>query len=113
MIGNNNYLKLIDFGEAKIVDNYETSSSQSEINNRRNSHITSSDGQSSFFGKIGTLGAKNKLKRKHTFVGTPMYCAPEMLDNNTCGLFTDLWALGCIMFELSSGKQMFRGKNNQ
>lgn len=42
-----------------------------------------------------------------------MYCAPEMLEHNTSGLFTDLWALGCIMFELSTGKQMFRGKNNQ
>ena len=55
---------------------------------------------------------KNKLKRKQTFVGTPLYCAPEMLEHNLAGLFTDLWALGCIMFELSSGKQMFRGKNN-
>lgn len=42
-----------------------------------------------------------------------MYCAPEMLEeNNQAGLFTDLWALGCIMYEMASGQQMFRGKNN-
>ena len=34
-----------------------------------------------------------------------------MLEHNLAGLFTDLWALGCIMYELDTGKQMFRGKN--
>jgi serine/threonine protein kinase len=115
MLNENYYLKIIDFGEAKIVDYYESSSSQSDVNvsNRRMSHITSSDGQSSFFGKIGGIGKAPKYKRQMTFVGTPMYCAPEMLEHNQAGLFTDLWALGCIMFELSTGHQMFKGKNNQ
>ena len=33
-----------------------------------------------------------------TFVGTPLYVAPEMLDSNLSGPFTDLWALGCIIY---------------
>jgi len=33
-----------------------------------------------------------------TFVGTPLYVAPEMLESNHSGPFTDLWALGCIIF---------------
>jgi serine/threonine protein kinase len=33
-----------------------------------------------------------------TFVGTPLYVAPEMLEMNLSGPFTDLWALGCIIF---------------
>lgn len=42
-----------------------------------------------------------------------MYCAPEMLEeDNRAGLFTDLWALGCIMYEMACGRQMFFGKNN-
>ena len=42
-----------------------------------------------------------------------MYCAPEMLEeNNQAGLFTDLWALGCIMYEMACGISMFKGKNN-
>ena len=42
MIGNNNFLKIIDFGEAKIVDNYDTGSNQSEIKNlgRRSSRMS-------------------------------------------------------------------------
>ncbi len=39
----------------------------------------------------------NKL-REGTFVGTPLYVAPEMLDGNFAGKFTDLWALGCIIY---------------
>ena len=52
-----------------------------------------------------------KLKRG-TFVGTPQYVAPEMLDENTSGSFTDLWALGCILYELYAGKPPFGGKTN-
>jgi serine/threonine protein kinase len=36
-----------------------------------------------------------------------------MLKNNNSGLYTDLWAFGCIIYELSCGKKMFRGKNTQ
>ena len=42
-----------------------------------------------------------------------MYCAPEMLEEeNLAGLFTDLWALGCIIYEMACGRQMFVGKTN-
>ena len=46
-------------------------------------------------------------------MGTPFYCAPEMLESNLSGLFSDLWALGCIIYELSSGHKMFHGARNQ
>ena len=46
-------------------------------------------------------------------MGTPFYVAPEMLENNLSGLFSDLWALGCIIYELSSGYRMFQGARNQ
>jgi serine/threonine protein kinase len=56
---------------------------------------------------------KSKKKKRGTFVGTPFYCAPEMLENNDSGLFSDLWALGCIIFEMCTGQKMFVGRNNQ
>ena len=33
-----------------------------------------------------------------TFVGTPLYVAPEMLQNNESSAGSDLWALGCIVY---------------
>ena len=42
-----------------------------------------------------------------TFVGTPLYVAPEMLETNTSGPFTDLWALGCILYQMLTGEVPF------
>lgn len=33
-----------------------------------------------------------------TFVGTPLYASPEMLNDSVSGPFTDLWALGVIVY---------------
>lgn len=46
-----------------------------------------------------------------TFVGTPLYVAPEMLDCNLSGPFTDLWALGCIIYYCLTGQVPFRADN--
>ncbi len=47
-----------------------------------------------------------------TFVGTPLYTAPEMLENNISGKATDLWALGCIIYEMLTGKTPFDNEEN-
>jgi 3-phosphoinositide dependent protein kinase-1 len=49
--------------------------------------------------------------REGTFVGTPLYVAPEMLDGNFAGRFTDLWALGCIIYQFHVGHTPFQGKS--
>lgn len=36
-----------------------------------------------------------------------------MLRSNQSGLYTDLWALGCIIYELEADLKMFHGKNNK
>jgi len=108
---------LIDFGEAKIVDNYEEESKMSS-NSFGNRIETSSDGEGSYFGRVFGNNPKTakkgaKAKRHGTFVGTPLYCAPEMLEDNMSGLFSDLWALGVIIYEMATGMKMFKGKNNK
>jgi serine/threonine protein kinase len=45
-----------------------------------------------------SIDLEAKEKERGTFVGTPLYVAPEMLDSNKSGPFTDLWALGCIIY---------------
>lgn len=41
---------------------------------------------------------KNDSAYRGTFVGTPLYVAPEMLKESISGVPTDLWALGCILY---------------
>lgn len=48
--------------------------------------------------------------REGTFVGTPLYVAPEMLEANFAGKFTDLWALGCIIYQIHVGDTPFNAK---
>lgn len=47
-----------------------------------------------------------------TFVGTPLYVAPEMLEMNLSGPFTDLWALGCIIYQCLTGDVPFNAKTD-
>ena len=46
-----------------------------------------------------------------TFVGTPLYASPEMLSCSISGLYTDLWALGVIVYQLFNGEVPW--KSNQ
>lgn len=79
--------------------------------NGRSESVTSE----SFFGGLRDEGpaaggfGMAKL-REGTFVGTPLYVAPEMLEANMAGKFTDLWALGCMIYQFHVGQTPFHGK---
>jgi serine/threonine protein kinase len=44
-----------------------------------------------------------------SFVGTPLYVSPEMLEDNLALPASDLWALGVIVFSMHTGKMPFDG----
>ena len=44
-------------------------------------------------------------------IGTQNYAAPEILLGNKAGLGADLWSLGCILYEMFTGKPPFRAEN--
>ncbi|MFO0593935.1 MAG: serine/threonine-protein kinase [Myxococcaceae bacterium] len=44
-----------------------------------------------------------------TVAGTPLYMSPEQIRGSGTGPFTDLYAFGCIAFELLSGRPPFSG----
>lgn len=52
----------------------------------------------------------NSKQPRGSFVGTPLYVAPEMLNENKSGPPTDLWALGCIIYQLRVGTVPFNGQ---
>ena len=49
--------------------------------------------------------------RKSSFVGTAEYCSPELLNDRNTSESSDIWALGVLLFQLSSGRLPFRGKS--
>ena len=46
-----------------------------------------------------------------TNVGTPYYMAPELYDKETYNDKIDIWALGCIAYEMANLTQPFKAKN--
>ena len=58
------------------------------------------------------VGYKAMSEYRGTFVGTPLYVAPEMLKESMSGHFTDLWALGWIVFQMITGEVPFKGKTD-
>ena len=42
-------------------------------------------------------------RQSNAFVGTALYISPEMLDENISSPGMDLWALGCIIYEMRVG----------
>ncbi|XP_022231868.2 3-phosphoinositide-dependent protein kinase 1 isoform X1 [Drosophila obscura] len=51
-------------------------------------------------------------RRKGSFVGTAQYVSPEVLQNGPITPAADLWALGCIIYQMISGLPPFRGSND-
>lgn len=45
-------------------------------------------------------------------MGSPLYVSPELLETNICGPEGDLWALGCIIYQMFANKTPFV-ENNQ
>jgi 3-phosphoinositide dependent protein kinase-1 len=53
---------------------------------------------------------KKKRNKRNTFVGTAEYVSPEVLDDQEVGTETDLWALGCIIYQMFTGVSPFKDK---
>lgn len=49
--------------------------------------------------------------RAKSFVGTAEYVSPELLENKYCGKPGDLWAFGCILYQMIAGKPPFKATN--
>ena len=70
--------------------------------------------KSGFQVKIGDLGvAKILLKNSFakTLIGTPYYLSPEICQEKPYNNKSDVWALGCILYELCTFKHPFEAKN--
>jgi eukaryotic-like serine/threonine-protein kinase len=51
------------------------------------------------------------LTAEGTLIGTFQYMAPEQLEGKEADERSDLWALGCVLYEMATGKRAFEGKS--
>ena len=78
-------VKLLDFGLAKAM--------------------TPAAPQSS----LTSLPTQHGLTQEGTILGTFQYMAPEQLEGREADARTDIWAFGCVLYEMATGKKAFAG----
>jgi TolB-like protein len=79
-------VKVLDFGLAKLVHNVGTDS----------------DG----------IAAENSLTAMGVIPGTAVYMSPEQARSEEIDFRSDLFSFGVVMYEMSTGKKPFTGKNS-
>ena len=68
-----NHIKITDFGSAIMLD------------------------------RLDIKEGKSVYTRRSSFVGTAEYCSPELLNDQRCMQKSDIWAIGCILFQMIVG----------
>jgi len=65
--------------------------------------------------RIGDLGVAKSMAENanfaHTMVGTPYYLSPEMCEEKPYNEKSDIWALGCVLYEMCTQKHPFEANN--
>ena len=51
------------------------------------------------------------LTAEGTIIGTFQYMAPEQLEGKETDARSDIWALGCVLYEMATGTRAFEGKS--
>ncbi|KAL0477615.1 NEK1 [Acrasis kona] len=65
--------------------------------------------------KLGDFGIARVLNRTmdmaQTSIGTPLYMSPECCNNKPYSYKSDVWSLGCVMYELVTGQLPFNAQD--
>jgi len=65
--------------------------------------------------KIGDLGVAKLLNQTanmaNTVVGTPYYLSPELCEEKPYNHKSDVWSLGCVLYELCTFRHPFEANN--
>ena len=90
LLSKNGVLKICDFGFARSTNSNMSTGSNSNNSNNSNSNAPFTD-----------------------YVSTRWYRAPELLVGScNYSKAVDVWAMGCILFELLTGRPLFTGESD-
>ncbi|KAL8702959.1 MAG: hypothetical protein Q9201_003863 [Fulgogasparrea decipioides] len=87
------HVKITDFGTAKLLDSIKSG------------RITDGVPQAA------ELLEGSEVNKANSFVGTAEYVSPELLRDKTACKASDLWAFGCIIYQLLAGRPPFKAAN--
>jgi 3-phosphoinositide dependent protein kinase-1 len=88
------HIKITDFGTAKMLADPRPTKSE--------------DGRGHGVSESNQASAVDD-GRARSFVGTAEYVSPELLTNKSSCKASDLWAFGCIIYQLLAGRPPFKG----
>ena len=65
--------------------------------------------------KLGDMNVSKVAEQGflHTQTGTPYYASPEVWQDKPYGLKSDIWSLGCVLYEAICLRPPFKGENMQ
>ncbi|KAH0788611.1 CAMK family protein kinase [Histomonas meleagridis] len=66
--------------------------------------------------KLGDFGIARKVGEDNlasSMIGTPFFLCPELLKGQKYGFPADIWAAGCVLYELLTGRHAFTGQSRE
>ncbi|RWA09791.1 hypothetical protein EKO27_g5335 [Xylaria grammica] len=87
------HVKITDFGTARLLSDPRAPQAPPKIEDMGTS----------------SRGTEQDDSRAASFVGTAEYVSPELLTNKNACKASDLWAFGCIIYQMLAGRPPFKG----